>query len=45
MLKAVPQWEILAINDLDDEIFATPAIADGRICLRTRGTLYCFTGL
>jgi outer membrane protein assembly factor BamB len=43
VLKASPQWEIMAINDLDDEIFATPAISGGRIYLRTRGTLYCFT--
>jgi outer membrane protein assembly factor BamB len=43
VLKASPQWEIIAINDLDDEIFATPAISGGRIYLRTRGTLYCFT--
>jgi outer membrane protein assembly factor BamB len=43
VLKASPEWEILAINHLDDEIFATPAIDQGRIYLRTRGTLYCFT--
>lgn len=45
VLKAAAQWEILAINDLDDEVFATPAIDRGRIYLRTRGTLYCFAGL
>jgi outer membrane protein assembly factor BamB len=43
VIRADRQWEILAINDLDDEIFATPAIDQGRIYLRTRGTLYCFT--
>jgi len=32
----------LAVNDLQDDIYATPAIADGRIYVRTRGTLYCF---
>jgi outer membrane protein assembly factor BamB len=42
VLSATAQWQILAINDLDDEIFATPAIDRGRIYLRTRGTLYCF---
>jgi len=42
VLKADPKWEILALNDMDDECFATPAIADGRIYLRTRHTLYCF---
>ncbi len=42
VLKAAGEWEVLAVNDLDDETFATPAIADGRIYIRTRGTLYCF---
>jgi len=45
VLKAAPQWEILAINDLDEDIFSTPAIDQSRIYLRTRGTLYCFAGL
>jgi outer membrane protein assembly factor BamB len=43
VLSASAQWQILAINDLDDEIFATPAIDHGHIYLRTRGTLYCFS--
>ena len=30
------------VNDLQDDIYATPALVDGRIYLRTRGTLYCF---
>ena len=34
--------EPLAVNDMEDEIYATPAISDGRIYLRTRSTLYCF---
>jgi outer membrane protein assembly factor BamB len=42
VLKAGAQWEILAVNDLDDECYATPAIADNRLYIRTRGTLYCF---
>src|SRR5207247_372453 len=29
-------------GDLSEETYATPAIADGRIYLRTRNTLYCF---
>jgi hypothetical protein len=43
VLKAVPEWEVLAVNDLGDEAFATPAISNGRIFVRTRSTLYCFT--
>jgi outer membrane protein assembly factor BamB len=42
VLKAAGEWEVLAVNDLDDETFATPAIADGRLFIRTRGALYCF---
>jgi outer membrane protein assembly factor BamB len=42
VLKAGPQWEILAVNAMDDSIHATPAIADGRIYLRTHSALYCF---
>ena len=34
--------EPIAVNDLQEDIYATPALADGRIYLRTRGTLYCF---
>ena len=42
VLRAAPQWEILAVNDLREDIFATPAIVDGRIYVRTRAALYCF---
>jgi outer membrane protein assembly factor BamB len=42
VLKAGEQWEILAHNDLEDQCYATPAIVDNRIYLRTRNTLYCF---
>ncbi len=42
VLKATPEWEVLAVNDLEDEVYATPALADGRIYMRTNSTLYCF---
>jgi len=42
VLKAGPQWEVLAVNDLEEETYATPAISEGKIYLRTRNTLYCF---
>jgi len=41
-VKAGPEQEVLAVRDLDDECTATPAIAGGRIYLRTRSALYCF---
>jgi hypothetical protein len=42
VLRAAPEWEILAVNNLDEDTFATPAILDGRIYVRTRVALYCF---
>ena len=34
--------EPVAVSDLKDDIYATPAISDDRIYVRTRGWLYCF---
>ncbi|MBM3855580.1 MAG: hypothetical protein FJ399_20905, partial [Verrucomicrobia bacterium] len=42
IMQAGPDHEILSVNPLGDECHATPAIADGRLYLRTRGLLYCF---
>jgi outer membrane protein assembly factor BamB len=42
VLSAVPEWQVLALNDLEDDCFATPAIAGGRMYFRTRHALYCF---
>jgi outer membrane protein assembly factor BamB len=42
VLKPGAQWEILKVNDLEDPCYATPAIADSRLYIRTRGALYCF---
>jgi outer membrane protein assembly factor BamB len=42
VLKAGGEQEVLAVNDLDEEVVATPAIADGRLYLRTASSLYCF---
>ena len=42
VLKAEGEWEVIKVNDLDDEVFATPAIADGRMYIRTRSALYAF---
>ena len=32
----------IAVNDLGDDIYATPAISGGRMYVRTRAWLYCF---
>jgi outer membrane protein assembly factor BamB len=42
VVKAGADWEILAVNDLDDDSYATPAIVDDKLFVRTHGTLYCF---
>ena len=42
VLKAAGDWEVMVVNELDDEVYATPAIADGRIYIRTRSALYSF---
>jgi outer membrane protein assembly factor BamB len=42
VLKAGGEWEVVASNDLEDECYATPAIADNFLYVRTRGALYCF---
>jgi hypothetical protein len=33
---------VLSTGEMEDEVYATPAISDGRIFIRTRGALYCF---
>ena len=43
VLKAGAQWEVLAVNALDDDVKATPALSDGRVYVRTRSALYCFS--
>jgi outer membrane protein assembly factor BamB len=43
VIRAGADWEILASNDMEEETYATPAIVDDKVYLRTRGTLYCFT--
>ncbi len=42
VLKPGGTLEVLAVNDLGDLIYATPAIDSGRIYVRTRSALYCF---
>ena len=42
VLKAGAEWEVLGVNDLAEEIHATPALSEGRIYVRARGSLYCF---
>jgi outer membrane protein assembly factor BamB len=43
VLKDGPDYEELAINDVGESIIATPAIAGGKLLVRTRTRLMCFT--
>ncbi|HZO54572.1 MAG TPA: PQQ-binding-like beta-propeller repeat protein [Bryobacteraceae bacterium] len=40
VLRAAGDWEILAINEFDSDIYATPAISEGKMYIRTRNALY-----
>ncbi len=42
VVKAGADWEVLGTSDLEDGVFATPALADGAIYVRTDGWLYRF---
>jgi hypothetical protein len=42
VLRAGAEWEVLGVNDLAEEIHATPALSEGRLYVRTRGALYAF---
>jgi len=40
VLRAAGDWEILAINQFDSDIYATPAISEGEIYIRTQNALF-----
>lgn len=42
VLKPGGSLEPIAVNDLMEDVYATPALADGRIYLRTTSALYAF---
>ena len=42
VVRADAQWEILKMNDLGEEVWATPAIAGNNLFVRTRGAVYSF---
>jgi outer membrane protein assembly factor BamB len=41
VVSAAGEWKDLATADFKESVYATPALADGRIYLRTAGHLYC----
>ncbi len=42
VLRCGKTWELLSSTTLDEEIWATPAIVDGQILVRTQDALYSF---
>ena len=42
VITAEADWKQLGISDFGEDVYATPAIANGRIYVRTSQHLYCF---
>jgi outer membrane protein assembly factor BamB len=43
VVRAAPQWEVLATHALEEaEIWATPALANGAVLVRSTEALCCF---
>jgi outer membrane protein assembly factor BamB len=42
VLKSGGDWQVLGVNDMGEEVHATPALSEGRIYVRTRSAIYCF---
>jgi len=42
VISAEPEWKKLSSADFGEDAYATPALVDGKIYLRTNGHLYCF---
>jgi len=45
VIEAGAEWRVLTVNDLGDGCKGTPAIAGGKLYVRTYATLYCFSGV
>jgi outer membrane protein assembly factor BamB len=43
VVQADGQWSVLSSAELEENVYATPAIADGCLYVRTAGRLYCFS--
>ena len=42
VIRATGNWEVVAVNSLKEEIYATPAVEGNRIYIRSRQSLFCF---
>ena len=41
VLKAGPKHEVIRTNSLGESVYASPAIADGKLFIRGQQNLYC----
>ena len=44
VLRAGGDYDVLSTGEFDETVFATPAIADGKLYIRTASRLFCFAG-
>jgi outer membrane protein assembly factor BamB len=44
VVSAEAKWRLLSLVDFDEEVFASPAVAGGRLFVRTKSKLYAFGG-
>jgi outer membrane protein assembly factor BamB len=42
VLNAGRQWTVASVNNFDEEIWSTPAMAGNQVIIRTQNALYCF---
>ena len=42
IVRAAAEWELVSSANFGEAVYATPAIVEGRLYLRTDGHLYCF---
>ncbi len=42
VLRAGTEWEVMRVNDLDEETWSTPAIDGAHLYVRTQAAVYCF---
>jgi outer membrane protein assembly factor BamB len=45
VIGAARQFQLLATNAMDDMVYASPAVSDGRLIVRTSQYLYCLSGV
>ncbi len=42
VVRAAGDWSVLSTSEFGEDVYATPALLDGKVYLRTKGHLYCF---